>query len=424
MSPERARNRLTVDRIQQFIRAGVIFRDPRSVEIGEQVRIESGAVIDANVLLHGDTYISGSAYIATGCQIFNCAIEDQVVVGMCSKILESRICSETSIDGFVEIRHSTIGCKCKLASFTSIHRCQMDGGVKVGSHCDIRDARVGSQTYLAAGVLTPNYDGAAKHRSDIGSNAFVGAGAILVAPISIGEGASVGAGSTLTKDVPPGILGFARAKQVAVTGWRRPTRLSQSHRELGQASTTENDLLTVGSSSAVEKLREMVEQNLVEEQYHKFLAAQYWFFGSHYEHCYSKERLGAKFIVDLLLERFDGQYDVVELKTPSDKLFATKRGRMVPSQFLQNSITQTQDYLDFARTHRISETFDRGIDFRIRKGRIVIGRTIDSEREALRNLNDRHVGVEIVTYDDLIRIGVRHLKSVEKLQGPAKPDAD
>jgi bifunctional UDP-N-acetylglucosamine pyrophosphorylase/glucosamine-1-phosphate N-acetyltransferase len=81
---------------------------------------------------------------------------------------------------------------------------------------------MGSGVNVGAGTITCNYDGANKHRTVIGDNAFIGSDSQLVAPVTVGEGATVGAGTTLTDDAPPGKLTLSRVKQRTVAGWKRP----------------------------------------------------------------------------------------------------------------------------------------------------------------------------------------------------------
>ena len=95
---------------------------------------------------------------------------------------------------------------------------------KVGHLTYIGDADIGSDVNVGAGTITCNYDGANKHQTTIGDNAFIGSGTQLVAPVSIGNGATVGAGSTITQDVPAQELTLARSKQVTLDGWQRPIK--------------------------------------------------------------------------------------------------------------------------------------------------------------------------------------------------------
>jgi bifunctional UDP-N-acetylglucosamine pyrophosphorylase/glucosamine-1-phosphate N-acetyltransferase len=89
------------------------------------------------------------------------------------------------------------------------------------------DATFGAGDNVGAGTVSCNYDGAQKHRTTIGDDVSIGAGVMLVAPVDVGAGATVGAGSTITKDVPPGTLSVARARQTAIEGWRRPVKKSR-----------------------------------------------------------------------------------------------------------------------------------------------------------------------------------------------------
>lgn len=83
---------------------------------------------------------------------------------------------------------------------------------------------MGERVNYGAGAITANYDGANKHRTTIGDDVHVGSNCVLVAPVTLGKGATIGGGSTITKDVNPGDLAVARGKQVALTGWIRPAK--------------------------------------------------------------------------------------------------------------------------------------------------------------------------------------------------------
>jgi len=111
------------------------------------------------------------------------------------------------VGNFVEVKNSTIAPHSKVNHLTYVG-----------------DATVGADVNIGAGTITCNYDGANKHRTVIGDKAFIGSGAMLVAPVEIGAGATIGAGSTITKDAPPGELTLARSKQVTIPGWQRPKK--------------------------------------------------------------------------------------------------------------------------------------------------------------------------------------------------------
>jgi bifunctional UDP-N-acetylglucosamine pyrophosphorylase/glucosamine-1-phosphate N-acetyltransferase len=114
---------------------------------------------------------------------------------------------EVHIGNFVEIKNSTMG-----------------EGSKANHLAYVGDASVGARANIGAGTIVANYDGANKHHTAIGADAHTGSNSVLVAPVTIGDGATVGAGSTITKDVPAGTLAVARGKQAHIEGWKRPVK--------------------------------------------------------------------------------------------------------------------------------------------------------------------------------------------------------
>jgi bifunctional UDP-N-acetylglucosamine pyrophosphorylase/glucosamine-1-phosphate N-acetyltransferase len=97
-------------------------------------------------------------------------------------------------------------------------------GSKANHLTYLGDASIGDGVNVGCGTITCNYDGANKHQTVIGDNAFIGSGVELVAPVNIGAGATIGAGSTIGKDAPPGDLTLQRSKQSTIKGWKRPKK--------------------------------------------------------------------------------------------------------------------------------------------------------------------------------------------------------
>ena len=106
----------------------------------------------------------------------------------------------------------------------------------------IGDTDIGEGTNIGAGTITANYDGKNKHRTQIGAGVFVGVDTMLVAPVSVGDGAYTGGGSVITKDVPPGALGIARARQQNLEGYteRRKERDSAHDGEHGRSENKQH----------------------------------------------------------------------------------------------------------------------------------------------------------------------------------------
>jgi bifunctional UDP-N-acetylglucosamine pyrophosphorylase / glucosamine-1-phosphate N-acetyltransferase len=113
---------------------------------------------------------------------------------------------------------------CHVGNFVELKNTQMAAHSKANHLAYVGDATVGSQVNIGAGVITCNYDGANKFRTVIEDRAFVGSDVQLIAPVTVGAGATIGAGTTLTKDAPPEQLTVSRAKQVSIAGWVRPVK--------------------------------------------------------------------------------------------------------------------------------------------------------------------------------------------------------
>jgi bifunctional UDP-N-acetylglucosamine pyrophosphorylase/glucosamine-1-phosphate N-acetyltransferase len=115
----------------------------------------------------------------------------------------------------------------RIGNFVETKNAVFAEGAKANHLSYVGDASVGRNTNIGAGVITCNYDGANKHRTEIGNDVFVGSDSQLVAPVTIGDGATIGAGSTITADVDADQLAISRGKQRGIDGWKRPTKTTK-----------------------------------------------------------------------------------------------------------------------------------------------------------------------------------------------------
>ena len=111
-----------------------------------------------------------------------------------------------------------------IGNFVEVKNSTLARGAKANHLAYLGDATVGERVNYGAGSITANYDGANKHRTVIGADVHVGSNCVLVAPLTLGAGATIGGGSTVTKDAPAGQLTLVRAKQIAIPAWTRPTK--------------------------------------------------------------------------------------------------------------------------------------------------------------------------------------------------------
>lgn len=211
-----------------LMQQGVHIIDPSRFDLRGKLTAGQDVRIDINVIIEGDCELGNNVEIGAGCVIKNTKIAsgtkvqpysifDNAVVGEDTQIGPfarlrpgAKLANEVHIGNFVEVKNSTIGLGSKANHFTYLG-----------------DAEVGAGSNIGAGTITCNYDGANKFKTIIGDSAFIGSNSSLVAPVSIGNGATVGAGSVITRDVAENSLAFERSKQVAKENYQRPQKLKK-----------------------------------------------------------------------------------------------------------------------------------------------------------------------------------------------------
>jgi len=120
-----------------------------------------------------------------------------------------------------------LGAQVHIGNFVEVKNSTLAAGAKANHLAYLGDATVGERVNFGAGSITANYDGANKHRTTIEADVHVGSNCVLVAPVTLGEGATVGGGSTITKDVPAGTLSVGRGKQTNLANYQRPSKIAK-----------------------------------------------------------------------------------------------------------------------------------------------------------------------------------------------------
>ncbi len=212
-------------RVDELMEQGVGFADPARVDIRGTLKCGSDVFIDVNAVFEGDVELG-----------------DGTVIESNNLIRDSKLGANSLIHSNCHIEGATTGDSCEIGPFARLRPgAQLANNVKVGNFVEIKkstvannskvnhltyigDAEIGTNVNVGAGTITCNYDGANKHKTTIGDDAFIGSGVELVAPIEVGEGATIGAGTTLTRSAPDGGLTLERAKQKSIEGWTRPVK--------------------------------------------------------------------------------------------------------------------------------------------------------------------------------------------------------
>jgi len=211
--------------VQQLMAEGVGFADPARVDIRGKLHCGKDVFIDINAIFEGEVSLGDGTRIESNNLIRDSRLGPGTVVHPNCHIEGASSGSNCEIGPFARLRPgATLANNVKVGNFVEVKKSTIANGSKVNHLTYIGDTEIGTGVNVGAGTITCNYDGANKHRTTIGDDVFIGSGVNLVAPVSIGKGATIGAGSTITKPVPEGQLTLARSKQVTIPGWKKPVK--------------------------------------------------------------------------------------------------------------------------------------------------------------------------------------------------------
>lgn len=204
---------------------GATLADPARVDIRGTVTTGQDVSIDVNVVFQGTVTLGNNVVIGPNCVLTNCDIGDNTVIEAHSLVEEARVAARCTVGPFARLRPGAVMKDgSKVGNFVEMKKAVLGEGAKANHLTYLGDAEVGANANIGAGTITCNYDGVNKSKTHIGDNAFIGSNSSLVAPVSIGQGATVGAGSTITGTVEADALAVARGKQRNIPNWPRPTK--------------------------------------------------------------------------------------------------------------------------------------------------------------------------------------------------------
>ncbi len=196
------------DLAERLLEQGVTLADPARVDIRGELVCGRDVSIDVNCVFEGRVVLGDGVRIKA-----NCVLEDAVVG------------AGSIIGPFARLRPGTeLGHDVHIGNFVEVKNSSIADQSKANHLAYVGDATIGSRVNVGAGTITCNYDGANKFRTVIEDDVFIGSDTQLVAPVTVGRGATLGAGTTLTRDAPPEQLTVSRAKQVSIPGWKRPVK--------------------------------------------------------------------------------------------------------------------------------------------------------------------------------------------------------
>ena len=219
---ERALQRRLVDELME---QGVTFADPGRADIRGELKCGTDVFIDINAVFEGSVSLGNGVRVESNNLVRDSEIGDSTVIHSNCHIEGARTGNNCEIGPFSRLRPGAeLANNVKIGNFVEVKKSTIADGSKVNHLTYIGDAIIGTGVNVGAGTITCNYDGANKHQTIIGDNAFIGSGVELVAPVEIGKGATIGAGSTISKSAPDGKLTLGRARQTTIASWKAPVK--------------------------------------------------------------------------------------------------------------------------------------------------------------------------------------------------------
>ena len=200
VAEERLRRRIN----ERHMRDGVTIVDPASTRIDATVEIGQDARIEPGTTLQGATVVGQDAVIGPSALVRDSRIGPRTHV-WASVVEEAIVAEDVQIGPYAHLRPGAeVGARCRIGNFAEIKKSRLGAGTQQHHFSYIGDAEVGENVNIGAGSVTANFDGTAKHRTTVGSDVKLGVDTMMVAPVTIGEGATTGAGAVVTRDVAPG----------------------------------------------------------------------------------------------------------------------------------------------------------------------------------------------------------------------------
>ncbi|MEO5732444.1 MAG: bifunctional UDP-N-acetylglucosamine diphosphorylase/glucosamine-1-phosphate N-acetyltransferase GlmU, partial [Rubrivivax sp.] len=211
---------------ERLMEAGVRLADPARLDVRGTLHCGSDVEIDIGCIFEGEVTLGDGVTVGAHCVLRDASIGAGAVIHPYTHIDGANVGNGALVGPYARLRPGAVlGAEVHIGNFVEVKNSTLAAGAKANHLAYLGDATVGERVNFGAGSITANYDGANKHRTVIGNDVQVGSNCVLVAPVTLGDGATIGGGSTIGKDAPAGQLTVARARQSSLAGWKRPQKL-------------------------------------------------------------------------------------------------------------------------------------------------------------------------------------------------------
>lgn len=202
---------------------GVTLLDPARLDVRGSLQCGRDVSIDVGCVFEGDVVLGDNVQVGAYCVVSDANIGAGSRIAPFSHLAGATMGRNNRIGPFARLRPGAeLAADVHIGNFVEVKNSRVDTGSKINHLSYVGDSTVGKQVNIGAGTITCNYDGVNKHRTVIEDDVFIGSDTQLIAPVTVGKGATIGAGSTITKNVSAGMLTLSRSAQTTVFGWQRP----------------------------------------------------------------------------------------------------------------------------------------------------------------------------------------------------------
>ena len=210
---------------RRLLEAGVTLADPARIDVRGALECGRDVSIDINCVFEGRVSLGDNVRVGPNCVLKNVSIGAGTEVLAFSHLDDAELGERCRVGPFARLRPGArLAEDVHVGNFVEVKASRLGAGSKANHLSYLGDSEVGRRVNVGAGTITCNYDGAAKHRTVIEDDCFIGSDTTLVAPVRVARGSYIGAGSTISKDTPPGQLTVARARQVSIPSWKPPRK--------------------------------------------------------------------------------------------------------------------------------------------------------------------------------------------------------
>jgi bifunctional UDP-N-acetylglucosamine pyrophosphorylase/glucosamine-1-phosphate N-acetyltransferase len=208
-----------------LLEQGVTLADPARIDIRGSLVCGRDVSIDVGCVFEGDVTLADGVTVGANCVLRNARVAAGAAIKPFCHIEDAVIGAKSMIGPYARLRPGTeLAEDVHIGNFVEVKNSQIAAHSKANHLAYVGDSTVGSRVNIGAGTITCNYDGVNKFRTVIEDDVFIGSDTQLVAPVTVGRGATLGAGTTLTANAPAGKLTVSRTRQTTIDGWKRPTR--------------------------------------------------------------------------------------------------------------------------------------------------------------------------------------------------------